>query len=108
VRSNSANSVEAYLDEDLSLLSQKKVNFSVKPPKVSATAPGGYSQARATCVLQDPFVLDNGNTTVNTMRMELACDPEATPAERKALRYNAALILLDSDFDELWDELATA
>jgi hypothetical protein len=97
----------AYLDEDLSLLQQKTLSLTVKPPKASASAPNGYTQARCSAALNQPFTLDNGETTVNTGRVELALDPEATPAERKALRYNLALFLVDEDFDEFWDEQST-
>jgi hypothetical protein len=100
--------VQAYLDEDLSLLEQKTLNLSVKPAKANASAPNGYSQARCSATLSQPFALDNGERTVNTGRVELALDPEATPAERKALRYNLALVLLDADFDEFWDEQSTS
>jgi hypothetical protein len=108
IRSRNGNTLVAYLDEDLSLLQQKTLNFSVKPPKASASAPNGYTQARCAVSLNQPFALDNGETTVNTARAELALDPEATPAERKALRYNLALALLDEDFDEFWDEQSTS
>lgn len=107
VRSRTGNALVAYLDEDLSLLEQKTLNLSVKPPKANASAPNGYTQARCSAALNQPFSLDNGEMTVNTGRVELSLDPEATPAERKALRYNLALILLDSEFDEFWDEQST-
>jgi predicted peptidase len=105
-RSQNANSMVAFLDEDSALLLQKTATFSVTPSKVSSTAPNGYTQARSSLTYKSPYTLDNGAVTVNTVRVELAADSELTPAERKTLRYNAALLLLDSDFDEFWDEQA--
>lgn len=100
------DTVHVYLDENLSILSRMTVQFQALAPSVSPSAPGGYTQARNKCTLLAPYALDNGVVTKNKGYIELSLDPEATPSERKALRYNLALLLLEDDFDEYWDELS--
>lgn len=93
---------------DTSLLLRRSITASVKEPKVSVGAPNGYTQARATIVFKSPLALDNGNHTVNTVRIELAYDEETTSAEIEELRIIAAQLLADSDFDNLWKGLSLA
>lgn len=63
------------------LASGTQYEFSVKRPKVSANAPGGYTQMRLTVFAKTPKTLANGNLTYNTRKLEISVDPETTPAE---------------------------
>jgi hypothetical protein len=91
---------------DTNYLTKRTYEFSVKEAKPSATAPNGYTQQRATCVLKAPFILDNGNRTVNTVRIEFACDVELTTAEKYELLLQASQLLGDTDFQGFWTNLA--
>lgn len=97
-----------FLDDASELIAQKTVDFSYKPPKVQASAPNGYTQARNTVVFKSPLALDNGNMTVNTVRIEISCDYETTAAEKATLRNIAAQLLIDSDYTEYWDDQSAA
>lgn len=90
---------------DASLLTRRSIVCSAKDPKVSPGAPNGYTQARATVVFKSPMELDNGNVTVNTVRIEVAYDAEASAAEVDELRIMAAQCLIDADFDDLYKSL---
>lgn len=94
----------AYLDDGSALIDQKVLEFSSKDPVVNASAPNGYTQARSTVVVKVPLSLDNGNRTINTVKMEIACDIETTDAEKATLREYALHCLSDSDIQEFWDE----
>lgn len=100
--------VKAFSTIDTDLRSRRTIDFSVKEPKILATAPAGYTQARANCYLRVPFTLDNGNTTTNTLKIEVAYDAEATQAEVLELRKLGAQILVDSDLDEFFEQLSIA
>lgn len=66
---------------DTNLSTRRLAEFSVKQPAVSASAPGGYTQARNTVLVKFPKTLANGAITVNTGKFELAYDPQTTQAE---------------------------
>jgi hypothetical protein len=91
---------------DTNYLTKRTYEFSVKEPKVSLTAPNGYTQSRATCLFKAPFILDNGKRTVNTIRIEFACDIELTVAEKTDLLLQASQLLGDTDFGGFWTALA--
>lgn len=98
----------AYLDDGATLSGQTTFEFSQKQPKVSVGAPNGYTQARNSTLIKQPFTLDNGNLTVNTIKIEVSCDVELTAAEKLTLRELAAHTLTDSDYTEFWDEQSMA
>lgn len=89
--------------EDLPLQQRTEVAATIKQPKVSATAPNGYTQARNTIVVKAPLVLDNGNVTVNTVKIEISVDVETTSAEKATLRDYASQLLTESSFEEFWN-----
>jgi hypothetical protein len=91
---------------DTNYLTKRTYEFSVKDAKPSSTAPNGYTQQRATCVFKAPFILDNGNRTVNTVRIEFACDIELTVAEKYELLLQASQLLGDTDFQGFWTNLS--
>lgn len=107
-KTDSDNSIIVFLDDGSDLVSQKTVEFSYKGPKVQAGTPNGYTQARNSVVVKSPFILDNGELTVNTVRIEIAVDSELTAAEKLTLRDWAAQLLLDSDYTEFWDDQTVA
>lgn len=101
---NSSNTIYATGDADLR--TRRSIVCSVKDPKVSAGAPNGYTQARATAVFKSPLELDNGMITVNTVRVEFAYDVETSQAEIDELKVIAAQICTDADFAGLIADLS--
>lgn len=101
---NSSNTIYATGDADLR--TRRSIVCSVKDPKVSAGAPNGYTQARATAVFKSPLELDNGMVTVNTVRVEFAYDVETSQAEIDELKVIAAQICTDADFADLIADLS--
>lgn len=95
------------LDDGAVFQLQKELDFSVKEAKVSASAPNGYTQARNALYLKEPFVLDNGSTTVCSGRIEIACDVELTEAERRAILERLCIAALDSDVSDFWGKQST-
>jgi hypothetical protein len=79
-----------------------EVTFSGKVPKVSKTAPGGYSQGRSSVLVKTPKVLANLQRTINTASFSLAIDPETTAAEVAALKSLIVNMITDADFDQFW------
>jgi len=100
------NSHTLVASADTNLLTRRSIVCTVKEPRVSPGAPNGYTQARATAVFKSPLVLDNGNTTVNTVRIEVSYDSESTAAEVDELLVVASQILSDSDFASLFGSLS--
>jgi hypothetical protein len=98
----SQNSMEAVFDGDTEFLTQKSISFTRKVPSVSANAPNGYTQARRSAFLQFPLELDNDNRTVNSIRIELGVDIEATAAEIAEYCLIASQVLADTDFAAFW------
>lgn len=99
--------VKAFLDDGSEFAVRKDLEFSVKEPKPSESAPNGYTQAREVFILKVPLLLDNGKITVNTLKIEMATDVETTDAERLTMRSLGAQALSDSDFTGFWDDQAT-
>lgn len=92
------NSHTLICDADDDYQTRRTIVCTVKEPKYSATAPGGLTQARASQVWKFPKILDNGNLTVETVRIEVSHDPESTVAEVEAHLDLASQGLTDSDF----------
>lgn len=89
---------EIYATADTDLRTRRSIVTTVRKPRVLASAPNGYSQARCSFALKSPLTLDNGLVTVNTVRIEFSFDPETTQAEIEELRILAAQICSDADF----------
>lgn len=98
------NGHKVLIDDGAAFNLQSTIDFSVKSPKVSSSAPGGYTQGRNSVYLRVPLSLDNGNRTVNTAQISISCDPETTDAERLTMRVYLAQLLVDSDFTVFWDD----
>jgi len=100
---NTINQHNLVLDDGSEFEARTLLEASVKTPKVSASAPNGYTQARNTMLLKVPLALDNGLVTVNTVKIEIASDIEMTDAERLSMRVLAAQLIHDSEFVDFWD-----
>lgn len=97
-----------FLDDGNDLINQTTLEFTSKAPHVSTGAPNGYTQARNTVLIKQPFVLDNGNITVITAKVDVAVDFELTAAEKLSFRELMAHVILDSDYLEYWDDQSMA
>jgi hypothetical protein len=98
----SRTEMEARFDADTEYLTAKTAVFSQKEPAVANSAPNGFTQARRSVLVKFPLELDNGNRTVNTIRIELGVDVEATSAEIAEYCLIASQILGDTDFSAFW------
>jgi hypothetical protein len=78
----------------------------VKAYCASAAAPGGYTQARRVVVVSIPKTLANGNTTVNTARVEISADPESSDSDVSALRELIVQAVNDSAVDSFFNDLS--
>lgn len=81
---------------------RRTIDAKVSVPKVSASSPGGWSQARSSGVYKKPKVLSNGKTTINTISVAIAFDPETTDAEKQELLDIGAQMIIDADFQSFW------
>lgn len=85
-------------------LTQSRASFKTKSPKISASAPNGYTQKRNEVIFKTPLALDNGNSTVNTVSIVLSADVETTEAEIETMLEYAAQLLADTDFSDFWKQ----
>jgi len=91
---------EIYATGDTDLRTRRSIVCSVKKPKVNASAPNGYTQARSQMLFKFPLELDNGAITINTVRVETSTDVETTQGEVDEYHKVVAQSLFDTDFDE--------
>jgi len=82
---------------------RSEVVATTKDPKVSASAPNGYTQARSNMLFKVPKLLANGLYTINTIQVSMSCDVETTQAEKQRLLGYAAQGATDSDFTSFWE-----
>lgn len=87
-----------YFSTDTNLSTRRLAEFSVKAHAVSASAPGGYTQARNTILVKFPKTLANGAITINTVKVEVAYDPQTTQAEVETYCETVAQMLGTSAF----------
>lgn len=104
----SLDSHDAILADNAAYAARTQISFVAKPPKVSATAPAGYTQARTSVKLMKPKTLANAARTINSVKLELSVDPETTAAEIQTLLVLSAQLLVDSDFADFWKQQALA
>jgi hypothetical protein len=90
------------LDDGSVLKDETTYSFGIKRPKVSAGAPGGYTQARNTLFIQMPKTLANGEVTKNSLRVELSADPETTDSEKVDILAQAAQMMFETAFRPYW------
>jgi hypothetical protein len=97
-----------YVDDGSNLILRKTCLATSKAPVPNAGAPNGYTQQRSTIVFHVPMLLDNGSYTTNSVKIEIAFDPEADANERAYLRELVAHCGVDADFDGLFDDGSVA
>jgi len=91
-----------YINGSEDLILRKTILATSKSPSPSSGAPNGYTQQRTAVVVHVPMLLDNGNYTTNTIRVEISYDPEADSDERAYLREWLSHMGSDADFDLLF------
>lgn len=101
-------SAKVYLDDGTEFIARTELEFKTSTARAKESAPNGYTQPRSDVIIKEPLALDNGNRTVNTIRVEQSTDVETTDAERLALRMKACLVILGADFLAFWDDQARA
>lgn len=89
--------------ESLAQHDRETIDFYAVRPKVDRGAPNGYTQARSGFTLKAPKTLANEERTNNSIRIEMSCDVETTDVEKTRLRYYAAQVLAESEFDAFWN-----
>lgn len=107
----SGNVNRAFVASDASLLTRRTVEFSAKEARPNASSPGGYTQPRRKVVLTVPRDLTVNGVTVHTsdkVVIELSADLTATNAQITNLRFLAAQLLADADFDGFYNSLSLA
>ena len=107
-KGDTLNEHRVILDDSSEFAAQTEIRFAVKEPKVNSGAPNGYTQQRNIVSVLKPLALDNGNSTVNSAKVEIACDPETTDAEKLNLRVTLCQLIMDSDFVDFWDKQSLA
>lgn len=94
-----------FVSQDTSMLTRRSIDFSSKDPKANAASPGGMTQARRKVVLHCPRTITAGASQVITqdkVTIELSFDVNATLAQVNDLRYLAAQLVADGDFDNFY------
>lgn len=105
---STAESNKLFIDDGSDLILRKTCLATSKAPVPNAAAPNGQTQQRSTIVFHVPLLLDNGNYTKNTVKIEIAFDPETDATERAYLRELVAHCGVDADFDGLFDDGSSA
>lgn len=88
------------VQDDKSEKSRIVIDLSASPARPNAAAPGGYSQSRRNLTLKVPKVLDNENTTVNSIKATVSFDPETTSAEVKNLVDKFVALIYDATYNK--------
>jgi hypothetical protein len=94
----SLTEMKALFDADTPGVSAKSMSFTVTEPKPLASAPNGYTQAKRQAYLRVPLVLDNGNITTCSVRIEISFDSEMTSSEIEEMCLLGSQVLGDADF----------
>lgn len=102
------SAVALLVPADTDLRTRRTVTGSFKVPKVNASSPNGYTQARASLTYKKPKLLANGKITVNTIQVSISYDWEASDAEKTELLDVAAQMCYDTDFTSYFKQLNPA
>lgn len=81
------------VSSDTSLKTRRELQVDIVAPKVQASAPNGFTQARWKSFMKFPRTLANTKTTVDTIRLEFATDIE-TSSTQKGEMYDALVTFL--------------
>jgi hypothetical protein len=106
--SSQANKARLAALADTEYKTRRTAEFTVKEPVPSTTAPGGYTQCRASSFIKIPVELENGNVTVNTVSIQVAYDPETDAAGVAQLLDLAAQTLTHADTRTIFTQLSLA
>lgn len=98
------NELVTVLDDSSEFIDQIRFRFNVVDPKVSASAPNGYTQQRSIVKVVFPLGLDNGKRTTNTLEIKLSCDPETQASEKDSYMVLGAQLLSLPDFQAFFQE----
>lgn len=90
------NGFSIYVATALAFLVQKVIKVKLNEPRPDASAPNGYTQARANITFQKPVVLANGKRTVNTIQVISGFDIEMTTADRELMLDDVLSSFIDS------------
>jgi hypothetical protein len=102
------DSVTLYCVEDTDLRTRRSLHITVKRPKVSASAPNGFTQPRVLLYYKQPFVLDNGATTTFTWKGEVSYDAEALYTEVDDLCEMGAQFMFNTNMNAVFTQLSLA
>jgi hypothetical protein len=102
-----ADRSEFYVEEDSSSITRRTLTAERTQPRVSGSAPGGYTQERETVKLVQPKTLANTNRTHNTATFTLSCDPETTDAEKLLLVQSLGELIVSGQVDDLFTKQNT-
>jgi hypothetical protein len=91
-----------------SMLLQRKIDFSVSPPKPSLNAPNGYTQGRRKMYFTFPVTLANGKTTVESVTVVFATDIETDASRMNTLRALVGQAIHSSALDGFYNNLSAA
>lgn len=101
------NKREVIFDDSSEFIDQIHATFTVSDPVVRNGSPNGYTQARSGLSIEFPLGLDNGNRTTNTLRINLAVDPETTDAEIDGYLEVGAQMLYLAALRNFWRRQST-
>jgi hypothetical protein len=104
--SSNGNSIKAYCNEDVNLVTRRNVEFSASEPRPNANSPSGFTLARNSIYVKVPFELANGEITTHTLQIKMARDAEALPANILEMRKLGAQLFIDSELDDFFNQLA--
>lgn len=99
---NNGNSVTLAVASDADMRLRRSITATISPPKVSASAPNGYSQQRNEVKFKKPKLLANGKYTTNEVILTMRVDPETTQVEIQELIDVGAQMFFDADFVNFW------
>lgn len=102
--SNSQTQTTLVCTNDPDFKTRRSFDLTIKPAKPLAGAPNGYSQVRTNLFYRQPLVLDNGNITVNTLRVELSHDVELSNAERIRMLMAPTQVFVHGSWYDVWHE----
>lgn len=99
---NNGSNVELVVATDTDNRTRRRLLASVSLPKVSPTAPNGYTQARVEVKFRKPKLLANGKYTTNELIVSMRYDAETSDTEIQEMRDVGAQLLFDADFANTW------
>jgi len=97
-----ADPLQLYVAADTDLRLRRTIDISIKPPKVNAGMPNGFTQGQVVARYNKPKLLANGKITTASVRISMSYDVENSQAEIQELMDVGAQMLFDSDFTSLW------